>query len=114
MLSTYDEGYLMSVNTPVGVVFGKYTGLQAYDGRPEMYLVDAEWFPWATDRNKLESMVNLFNRLRWTMLIKFYAREKDDGFYYHIAKHGILRCVGRVHGFFKNGHAIEFQGKDNG
>ena len=95
---------------PVGVIFGVFTKLQTYDGVPEIILVNAEWFPWASNRNKMECMTKVLTKLRDDYFIKFYSSEKDKDFYVHIMRQGILRRVGHIHGFFKDGDAIEFEG----
>ena len=87
---------------PVGILTGIYAG-------PMVLLGDASWFPWASDRNKLESMVNIFNELRKQFLGIFYCALSDKKFYEHIARHGIIKRIGHIDGIYKDEPAVEFQ-----
>jgi len=107
LFAYYDVGFTMEAITqkgkmPVGAVFGKYMG-------PFLLLADARWLNWATDRNKLESIVNLLNELRKDTLVLFYSTMDDKDFYVHIARHGIAKRIGTIDDLFENGQAALFQ-----
>lgn len=76
---------------PIGLFFG-------VDCRAFILAGDAIWFPWATSRNKVESMVNFFNEIKNYHYLVGYCDEKDKKFFVHIAKHGIIRRVGTLQG----------------
>jgi len=87
---------------PVGAVFGKYMG-------PFLLLADAKWLNWATDRNKIESIVDLLNELRKETLVIFYSNMQDKNFYMHVVKHGIARRIGSIDDLYEDGQAALFQ-----
>ena len=94
-LSMNDKLYIFEAPTPrgripVGLVAGKFMG-------PVIWLVDAVWFPWASDRNKYESMVNLFQETRKHYVALFTCTIQDLKFYEKVAKHGVIRRVGTLH-----------------
>jgi len=107
LFSYYDVGFTMEAQTPkgklpVGSVFGKYMG-------PFLLLGDAKWLRWASDRNKLESIVNLLNELREDGLVLFFSNMDDKEFYTHILKYGIARRIGTINGLYEDGNAALFQ-----
>lgn len=63
---------------------------------------DAQWFPWASTREKIEHSVNFFNEIRKLIYMVFYCSYEDKAFYEHIAKHGIIRRVGTLYGFSRS------------
>ena len=75
---------------PIGMVTGKFVGGM-------LWLGDAIWFPWASSRNKYESMVNLFNEVRKHYVGIFTCTLDDKTFYESIAKHGVIRRVGTLY-----------------
>jgi len=77
-------------NIPVGILTGKLLG-------PILWLGDAIWFPWASGRNKYESMVNLFNELRREYVAMFTCTLGDKNFYEKVARHGVIRRVGTLY-----------------
>ena len=87
---------------PIGLVVGKYIG-------PILQLIETTWFPWATARNKMESMTNLLNDLRKRYVVTFVCSIKDRDFFVNIAKHGVLRRVGTLYDLFTDGPAPFFQ-----
>ena len=59
-----------------------------------MIIGDMLWFPWASPRNKIESAVYFFNRIRHEIQMVEYANEDAKPFFEMIAKHGVVRRVG--------------------
>lgn len=89
--SEYEFGWtFMEGKTPVGFAFGSVAG-------PLVLLRDLTWLPNASNRNKIEHIVNLLNDMRKRMKIIFYSKENDKDYYAYIARHGIIRRVGHLH-----------------
>jgi hypothetical protein len=109
-LSAFNAIYLMLAKVegeqrPVGLVA---CNDQGYRIEPL-----AIWFPWASPRNKLESALNFFNKIRVTRLMVLFAPEKDVGFFEHLARYGVIQRRGTVGRFFEDGQfAAIFQSRD--
>lgn len=86
---------------PVGVVLAFYSHPDPRFA-PFMVVGDMVWFPWATARNKIESAVNFFNRVRSERPMVEYASEKNKRFFEMICQHGIMRRVGTMHNVYKD------------
>ena len=87
---------------PVGFVFAFYSHAE-HALSPFMIIGDIVWCPWASARNKIESAVHFFDRIRNQIPMVGYAHgETDKRFFEMIAKHGVMRRVGTtfnvVHG----------------
>jgi hypothetical protein len=89
---------------PVGMVVGKYMG-------PILYLGDTTWFPWASPRNKMETITNLLNELRRHYIVMLFCNMQDKEFYLNIAKHGVIRRVGTIYDLLTDGPAPLFQSR---
>lgn len=74
---------------PVGVVFGAWAPSSSY-----MIVNGMIWFPWASSRNKVETMVNFLNGVRGQVPLVFYAMPEHKRMYEVCAMHGIIRRVG--------------------
>lgn len=100
ILENFSSGWTLIANTkrgkmPVGMLFGIMTG-------HFLWLGDLKWYPWATTRNKAETIVKFVSEAQGPML--WLANEADKDFYVYIAKHGIARRVGTS---YSNGrHAV--------
>ena len=68
-----------------------------------------DWFPWSTDRNKLEGAIRITLDLREIKPVLVWVTDETKQFFTHIAKYGIMRRVGTFHGDQK--YAI-FQSKE--
>lgn len=86
---------------PVGIVL-------AFPSTPDplhctFFIIGAMlWMPWASKRNKVESAVNFFSKIRREIPMVEYAAEKDKKFFEMIARHGVLRRVGTMHNVYPN------------
>lgn len=103
----HDEVFIMQSETkkgkiPVGVTLGKYMG-------PTLYLGGTTWFPWASDRNKMECATHVLNELRRKYIVMLFCSMKDKDFYVNIAKHGVIRRVGTIYDLLTDGPAPLFQ-----
>jgi hypothetical protein len=56
---------------------------------------DAEWFPWATTRNKLEGSIRAILTLRDLSPFLIWANESQTEFLTHVARYGVLRRMGK-------------------
>lgn len=106
-LILHDVAFIVEAPTnkgriPVGMIVGKYMG-------PTLYLGDTTWFPWASDRNKIETITNLLNELRRHYIVMFFCNMRDKEFYVNIAKHGVIRRVGTIYDLLSDGPAPLFQ-----
>jgi len=82
--TTYDTAWIFEAQTkkgmmPIGVLYGMSAGAFLHVG-------DMEWFPWASTRNKLETMVNFFDKIRHEALCLFYSSQDDKDFYVHVTE----------------------------
>lgn len=77
---------------PVGIVAGELT---AHRMTPEFI-----FFPWASPRNRLESIVNYINEFRRGFLIMIAVPEEEWRFCTHLLKYGILKRVGKIDDYY--------------
>lgn len=92
---------------PVGMIFGWVRGRVIQVG-------GMVWFPWASKRNIFECAVKFFVELGREFHVLDFAEMKDKVFFENIARHGILRKVGHMHGLYPDGPAVLFETKDLG
>lgn len=90
ILTAYTHSWVLG-EKPLGVVFGINLG-------PFIYLTSIEWFPWATKRQKTEHTIGFLNLIRKELYCVWNCTEKDKRFFEYIARHGIIRRVGTLHG----------------
>lgn len=90
ILSAYTHAWVLG-EKPIGVVFGINLG-------PFIYLGSLEWFPWATNRQIVENLIGFLNSVRKEIYCVWDCKEEDKRFYEYIARHGIIRRVGTLHG----------------
>lgn len=90
ILSVYTHAWVLG-EKPLGVVFGVNLG-------PFVYLGTMTWFPWATKRQKSEHAIGFLNLIRKELYCVWDCSEEDKQFYEYIARHGIIRRVGTLHG----------------
>lgn len=98
-LESFDDRYTFIAKTikgecPVGIV-----GILGTGWRIEPRI---QWFPWASDRNKLESVVNFLNEVKKQKMAFVYAGEKDIRFFTHLCRYGIIRRGCRIKMFFED------------
>lgn len=56
-----------------------------------------DWFPWVSDRNKIEGLVKAVLELREIKPLLIWSKEETKDFFVHVAKYGIIRRVGTFH-----------------
>jgi hypothetical protein len=74
---------------PVGIVLAAWA-----PNAPYMIVNGACWFPWSSNRNKLEAMVGFLNGIRKEIHLVFYALPEHKRTYEVCAMHGVVRRVG--------------------
>lgn len=97
LTNVYHRGWVLESVTkkgrmPVGVVFG-------IDNTAFLFMGDLLWFPWASDRNKTESIIYFVNKIRRDNVLVFWTPVNDSRkkkYLEYIAKHGIARRVGTL------------------
>ncbi len=91
---------------PVGWITGVVHDLQG----PRSLGVRIAWAPWATPRNKLETVVAFLSRARGTAIVIGVAKRSEARLYEHACRYGIGRTVGAIRGFYGPGEdALMFQ-----
>ncbi len=105
VLSRYAEGWtlygpsLRGRKEPVGL------GLAWRRGRV-VEVADFVWFPWASARNKVETVTHLLDVLRKAdhdegkVMVLVFSGQDDKRFYDHVCRHGVLRRIGTTHNFY--------------
>ena len=88
---------------PVGMILMNITG--------KFLEPHAFWFPEATPRIKLESILRWLVEYKSRYRLVLWIGPKDWKFYDHLCKYGVLRTVGKYRKFFDDGgDAFLFQG----
>ena len=88
---------------PVGLILMNITG--------SLLEPHAFWFPEASPRIKLESILRWLVEYKSKYRLFLWIRPKDWKFYDHLCKYGVLRTVGKYRKFFDDGEdAFLFQG----
>ncbi len=77
---------------PVGLIQGQVT---AHVVEPHVY-----WFPWATPRNKVETILKYLAGMRFRAVVLVHASETDAVFFDHIAAYQVLRRIGTIHNYY--------------
>lgn len=70
----------------------------------------ADWFPWASPRNKIEGVIVYINTARRSHLVLLLGAPDEKAFLTHVCKYGIMRRVGTIQ---KDGKRLAlFQSKE--
>ena len=87
------------------LVAGKPVGLSfiSYDegGRASPQLM---WFPWASARNKVETLLKFIVELKKFSLVLAILPEDEVPLAWHLGKYGACRFVGRIRNYFGEGN----------
>lgn len=96
ILSRYDAAWVLFAETRKGFIpAGLALGFWPHAAVSHFLIFNNfVWFPWATPRNRIESAVNFFSRMRHDLAMVGFARPQDRDFCTAMAKHGLLRRVG--------------------
>lgn len=93
---------------PVGIVFAAWA-----PNAPYMIVSVAVWFPWASKRNMLESMVGFWDSIRKQVPLVFYALPEHKRMYEVCAMHGVVRRVGTSYTAIPGKAAAVFETRGN-
>lgn len=93
----------VSAETPKG---NMPVALITLDGNERVAWPKAFWFPSASPRNKVEIGVKFFRDMKKTHLGLVTARPKDQPYYRHLAKYGLLRHVGKIRDYHGPGDDV--------
>ena len=95
---------------PVGLIEVNVT--IAPDIRPQA-IPHALWFPEASPRNKLESVVRFLEHLRKGFTVLLVEQEANWRFFGKVCQYGVLRPVGKLRNYFSDGSdAMFYQGTE--
>lgn len=87
---------------PLGVATLEYRGKIAYP--------HAVWFPDASARDRLEIGLAFFIELKKNHMGWVTAEAKDEKYFNHLGKYGVVRKVGKLRDYFSDGvHATLYQ-----
>jgi len=105
VISNYSSCWVLFANTPKG--FLPVGFVLAFFSHPNPLLApfqiigDMVWFPWASRRNKVESAVNFFAKVRKEYPLTEYARGGvAKRFFEVMCQHGVMRRVGTTFNVF--------------
>ena len=73
-----------------------------------------EWFAWASLRAKLSATVHFVNEMRKDVGLLYIAKASEQRFLNEICRHGIVRTVGKHHGWYWDGQSARNADLDDG
>ena len=95
--------------TPVGIASLWW----AVQNVPTTRHIHVNWFPWATTRNRLETLANVVYRLRAQWELWSIVRQKDVKFFDALCALGLGRRMGTFKNYFAKGEdGAMFQSRD--
>ena len=74
--------------------------LRRHQGLGEPHVI---WFPWATDRNKIEIVLKFLTEMRRDMTLAIFAREEDAPFFERMKHYGVVKHGCKVFKFWPDG-----------
>lgn len=80
---------------PVGIAQGDFVG-------PMFFMHTVQWFKWATDRNKTETVIHTLNELRKSYVVVIHNHMEYKKFYEFVSKHGVIRRVGQLFDIYED------------
>lgn len=114
ILTRYHGGWTLFAEThngfiPVGFVLAFYSHTDPVLS-PFMIIGDLVWCPWASKRNKIESAVNFFSKIRNDIPMVDYAYgDTNKKFFEMLARHGIVRRIGTTFNVVKGEPCAVFE-----
>lgn len=109
VITQFNAAWTIFANTrkgfiPVGVVFAAWA-----PNAPYLIVTGLCWFPWASKRNVIESIVGFLNGVRKELMLVFYALPEHKRTYEVCAMHGVVRRVGTSYVAFPGKAAAVFE-----
>jgi hypothetical protein len=99
-LRFYDDAWVMLATSmrgdfePVG-----YVAITKTKYPNPLFVADTVWFPWASQRNRVESMLNWMNEMRKSVsIVKYASSDEDKKFCVHLCKYSVMRRIGTKFG----------------
>lgn len=114
VLSRYHGAWTLFGETPrgfvqIGMVFAFHSHADPALS-PFMIIGDIVWFPWASHRNKVESAVNFFDKIRTSIPMMDYAHgDTNRRFFEMLCKHGVMRRIGTMFNLVKGEPTAVFE-----
>lgn len=99
VMAGFDDWRIVTAPTKRGVIPVGLFGGQVMDDRKNLSS-HVLWFPWASERNKLEAMVRYLANMRHDFIILAKASFDFRDFFNHVCRYGVLRRVGTINGWF--------------
>lgn len=98
----YDAAWTLFAETKKGfIAVGVVLGFWPHHDAAAFMIADMfVWFPWSSTRNRVESAVNFINSIRSEIPMLGFARLADKPFFEVIARHGIVRRIGKSENVF--------------
>lgn len=82
----WSDAVILEVNKPVGLL-----SVNLLDDHA---LIDAHWFPWATPRNKVETVLNFI--LDYKKDFHLLAASSEKPFFDQLFRYGCVRAIGKT------------------
>lgn len=89
LVDQVDHLWVMAGIQPFGFALGVNFGPCVLPG-------DFTWFPWASERNRLEGIVALLVEIQKEAVGLSWTKPEEKRLWEHIAKYGVIRRVGTV------------------
>lgn len=89
LLEQVEHFWIMAGARPFGFALGVNFGAFILPG-------DFTWFPWASDRNRLEGIVALMMEINKSGVGLFWTNHEEKHLWTHVAKYGVIRRVGTI------------------
>lgn len=98
----YDAAWVLLAETQKGFVpAGIALGFWPHSEATQMMCLDKFiWFPWGSDRNRLEATIAFINGIREEVPVMGFATKQYKKFWETVAKHGIVNRVGTSHNIY--------------
>lgn len=85
---------------PVGIMIGY--------GKDKIIEPHVEWFPWASDRNKLEGMLAFFSEVSKEYKLFAYILPENQNFFVRLCRYGVLTSGCKILDYFGKGEHVYF------
>jgi len=69
---------------------------------------NVDWFPWASNRNKLEAAAYFLSKMRKRPIL-IWANKETTPYFTRLAQYGVLRRIGKAHKFVDGQDQMIFQ-----